>query len=1160
MFYFNDCRFFTFFILLFITSFSVKAQGIPEWKDPEVISVNTEKNRADFVPYADEKSALKLDEKSPFVKSLNGTWKFKWVSHPAKAPSNFFQPSVSTANWDDIPVPSNWQVIGAREGRAYDKPIFTNIKHPFKANPPGIDADTNATGLYRTTFNVTDADKGKTFFLQFGGVQSACYVWLNGEAIGYHEDSMTPFEFNVTDDIKAGANYLAVEVVNWSDGSYLEDQDFWRLSGIFRDVNLISVPDIHINDFAVRTDLDGNYQNATLKISTFVKNFSKQTASGNQLVYTLYDANKSVVIPPVSRLISPIESFAETPIRIDLPVTNPDKWSAESPNLYTLTIQILNSNGKTIEAVSQRVGFREIKISGGQLMVNGKPITIKGVNRHEFDPETGRVISRESMIKDIVLMKQHNINAVRTSHYPNVPEWYDLCDEYGLYVMDEANIESHELWSRNIILADKPQWKAAFLARGTAMLERDKNHPSIIIWSLGNESGMGANFTAMAENFHLSDPTRPVHYEGRSNYKPTTLSNFDIISVMYPSVSDMIELVKKDKKRPLIVCEYAHGMGNSIGNFKDYWDVIEKYPTMQGGFIWDWVDQGLQLKRADGNVFWDYFNYIDGANAGDGLVNPDRVPQPEINEVKKVYQNIKFDIPDTLRAGQHEIIIKNTYDFISLSGFELVWSVQENGKSIGEGTISNLTALSKQVQQLTIPYQIPANPKPGNEYFLNLSIRTKRASLWASAGHEVAWHQVPVAVTTDELKEIAYTRSPALRLSLTRGKGITISGQNFSVSFNKKEARISSFMYKKEEMLESGPFANFWRVPTDNDEGGGKQSFATSWRNANLDSLRLTGSNLRVEKLNPHAYKVTMMKSLRSRSGAMIVSSVYTVYASGDIHVKNTFTPSGEWPSLAKVGMQLQMPVSFDKFQWYGNGPYETYADRKTSGRIGLYSGTVAEQHFPYISPQENGNKTNVRWASVTNEDGLGLLAVSDSVFNVNVHDYTDKELLAAKQRASDFSRGNVTVVNLDLVQMGLGGDDSWSPRVHDQYRLPAKSYAYSFRLKGIDDASNIEQIVHTKLPTIAPKPAPEAATTTATESSDSAPDNTEVAAEDGDEEEAVKPTVRSYSSKYAKKKVSNRKKPTRKKKSVSKKKSSSKKKKVTSKKNTSSKKKKSRR
>lgn len=1128
----NDCRFLTLYILLLLNTLSATAQVLPEWKDPEIISVNTEKGRADFVPYADEKSALRLDKKSPFVQSLNGQWKFQWASHPSKAPLDFFKPAFSVTDWEDIPVPSNWQVVGAREGRAYDKPVFSNIKHPFKANPPGIDADTNATGLYRTTFNVFESDKGKTFFLQFQGVQSACYVWLNGEAIGYHEDGMTPFEFNVTDDIKSGTNTLAVEVVNWSDGSYLEDQDFWRLSGIFRDVNLIRVPEVHINDFSVRTELDAGYQNATLKVSTFVKNFSKQAAAGNQLVLTLYDDKKSVVVSPASHLIGNLEAGGEIPVRLDIPVSNPKKWSAEEPNLYTLTIQILNSNGQPIEAISQRVGFREIKVAGGQLLVNGKAITIKGVNRHEFDPQTGRVISRESMIKDITLMKQHNINAVRTSHYPNVPEWYDLCDEYGLYVMDEANIESHELWRKNIILADKPQWKAAFLARGTAMLERDKNHPSIIIWSLGNESGMGANFTALADYIRLSDPTRPIHYEGRSNYKPTTLSSFDIISVMYPSVSDMVELVNKDKNRPLIVCEYAHGMGNSLGNFKDYWDTIEKYPTMQGGFIWDWVDQGLQLTTADGTPYWHYFNYIDGANAGDGLVNPDRIPQPEINEVKKVYQYVKFEIPDTLRTGQQQIVIKNNYDFISLKDFELAWSLQQNGKEVDAGTIENLSVLPRQSQQLTIPYQIPSGKRSasnaGYEYFLNLGLRLKKQNAWAEAGHEVASHQAPVQVDTDELKDIAYTRSPALRLSLVRGKGVTVSGQHFSVSFNKKSGTISSFMYKKEEMLESGLTANFWRVPTDNDEGGGKQSFASQWRKANLDSLKLTGTDLRVEKINPHVYKVTLKKSLRSRAGAMIVSSVYTIYASGDMHVQNTFAPTGEWPPLAKVGMQFRMPVEYNQVEWYGNGPFETYADRKTSGQIGLYAGSVADQHFPYISPQENGNKTDVRWARVTNEDGLGLIAISDSVFNFNVHDYTDQDLLAAKERAAVLARGNSTTVNIDLAQMGLGGDDSWSPRVHEKYRLPARVYSYSFRLKGIDKASNIDQITHAKLPAVALKVIEPAATET---DGDIEEGETEAA----DAEEAVKPTVRKYSSKYSKIK---KKKPTRKKRSVSRKKS----------------------
>jgi beta-galactosidase len=1059
---------------LFLACFSLGAyaQAVPEWQDPQVISINTEKPRADFIPYPTEKSALAMNGKSPFVQSLNGSWKFKWASHPSKAQLNFYDPKVSDANWENIPVPSNWQVVGAREGRRYDRPIFTNIKHPFKATPPRITADTNAVGMYRTTFTVSEEVKDKQVFLHFGGVQSACYVWLNGVAIGYHEDGMTPFEFDITEDVKPGVNNLAVEVINWSDGSYLEDQDYWRLSGIFRDVNLLLLPKAMLTDYSVRTVLDANHENATLKLSAFVKNYGQQPIHAHQVLFTLYDASKSVVATPVSQMVGTLEMGREGTVRAEMPVANPAKWSAETPHLYTLTIQLMNSDGKVLEAASQRVGFRDVKIKGGQLLVNGKAVMIKGVNRHEFDPETGRVISRESMIRDITLMKQHNINAVRTSHYPNTSEWYDLCDQYGLYVMDEANIESHELWSKNIILADNPQWRSAFLARGNAMVERDKNHPSVIIWSLGNESGMGQNFADMGEFIKLADPTRPIHYEGRKDYKPTSLSSFDIVSVMYPSTQDMIDLVKKDKTRPLIVCEYAHGMGNSIGNLKEYWNVIEKHPTMQGGFIWDWVDQGLKLKKPDGTAYWDYFNYIDGANAGDGLVNPDRTPQPELNEVKKVYQYVKFELPDTLKVGEKAVTIHNTYDFQSLNGYELVWSVQENGKTIGKGgTIGNLNIQARQKHPVNIPYELPATSKPGAEYFLNLSVRLKEATTWAPKGHEVAWHQVPVIKPAAPLPNLSLYSERPLRVAQISSGRVAINGQDFSVTFDKNQGRMISFKNKKEEMLENGPYANFWRVPTDNDEGGGNKSFASQWRAASLDTLETVSSDLKTQRITAQIYRVTLTQTLKQPKGEMDVTSVYMVYASGDIHVRNTFTPRGEWPPLAKVGMQLTMPNAFTKTQWYGNGPFETYSDRK-SAKVGIYGGSVADQHFAYIAPQENGNKTDVRWATITNQEGTGLLVMSDSVFNFNVHDYTDKDLLAAKRRAASLSRGQVTTVNIDLAQMGLGGDDSWSPRVHEAYLLPAKTYSYAFRLRPIDNTSNIDQIAGVRLPYLGEKEA----------------------------------------------------------------------------------------
>jgi len=1087
---------------LFLTVFSFigKTQTIPEWQDPLVNSVNTERSRANFIPYPDEKSAIQGTAKSPLVTSLNGTWKFKWASHPSKALPNFFDPKLNVAGWDDIPVPSNWQVVAAREGRPYDKPVFTNIKHPFNANPPRIVADTNSVGMYRKTFTVPADIKDKSVFIRFEGVQSACYVWLNGEAIGYHEDGMTPFEFNITEDVKPGENQLAVQVINWSDGSYLEDQDYWRLSGIFRDVNLLILPKTIVTDYSVRTDLDENNENAVLKIAAFIKNFGQQAIYAHQVVFSLYDANNMVAASPVSYTIESLTEYQESTIRMEIPVNSPNKWSAEIPYLYNLSIQLMNSDGKVLEAINQKVGFRSVKIKSGQLLVNGKAITLKGVNRHEFDPETGRVISRESMITDIKLMKQHNINAVRTSHYPNVSEWYDLCDQYGLYVMDEANIESHELWGRNIILADKPEWKAAFIARGAAMLDRDKNHPSVIIWSLGNESGMGANFTAMADFIKLADPSRPVHYEGRKDYKPTTLSNFDIISVMYPSTKDLTELVKQDKTRPLIICEYAHGMGNSIGNFKEYWDVIERYPTMQGGFIWDWVDQGLKLKRPDGSFYWDYFNYIDGANAGDGLVNPDRTPQPELNEVKKVYQYVKFEMPDTLRQGQKTVTIRNNYDFLSLSGFDLSWSLQENGKVVAKGILTNLNIPPRQAQQITIPFELPAAKSANSEFFLNLSLVTKTANLWSVKGHEIAWQQTPVSTYIPERQNLSLTKNTALRVTQINSGRVQLTGQFFSVIFDKRAGRMTSFKNKKEEMIKSGPFANFWRVTTDNDEGGGEKSFASQWRNAGLDTLQLLKCDMRTERVNTHAYRIHLTKVLKGLTGEMQVNSIYTVFATGDIHVKNTFTPSGNWPVFAKVGLQFEMPSDFKKMQWYGNGPFETYADRKTSGRVGLYSGTAESQHFPYIAPQENGNKTDVRWASVTNQEGVGLLAISDSVFNVNVHDYTDKALTAAKTRAAVLTRGDVTVVSLDLAQMGLGGDDSWSPRVHDNYRLPAKVYSYAFRLKAIDNTTNLDEVLRSQLPYLPGNSVIEPISSESPE-----PGEEEIA----EEEEIIKPVVR---------------------------------------------------
>lgn len=885
---------------LLFNTFKSQAQAVPEWQDPQVFAVNTEKPHADFIPYPNEKSALLADKKASSLRSLNGTWKFKWASHPSKAVPNFFDPNMQDAGWDNIPVPSNWQVIAAREGRKYDQPISGN-KQPFKATPPRINTDTNAVGMYRTTFTVSDDLKSKEIFLHFAGVQSACYVWLNGVAIGYHEDGMTPFEFDITEDVKSGLNHLAVQVINWSDGSYLEKQDQWRLSGIFRDVNLLVRPKVILTDFSVRTILDANQEHATLKLSAFVKNYTEQAVHAHQVLFTLYDASKSVVVTPVSQMVGTLDPAKEGAVRVDIPIPNPVKWTAETPYLYTLSIQLMNSDGKVIEATSQPVGFREVKMKNGQILLNGKAITIRGVNRPEIDPETGQAISREAMMKDITLMKQHNINAVRTSHYPNASEWYDLCDQFGLYVIDEANIDNLGFVSQNITLADMPQWRSAFLARSNAMIERDKNHPSVIIWSLGNDSEKGKNFKDMADYTNLADPTRP----------------------------------------------------------------IDQHPAKLAQFALNWI------------------------------------PQPDLNEIKKANQYVKFESSDTMRAGEKTVSILNNYDFLPLNVFELAWSVQENGKVIGKpGVINNLNAASKQRQQVAIPYEMPATPKPGAEYFLNVNIRLKDGTSWAPKGHEVAWQQITLIQPQQTAPLLSLYNERPLRVAQISSGRVAITGQDFAVTFDKKDGLIS-FKNKREEMLQT---------PS--------------------DSLETTNSVMKTQRLTPTVYKVTINKTHTGSAGEVGVTSEYIVYATGDIYVKNTFSPGNAWQSVAKSKPHLTMLDAFNKTQWYGS---DFYTSQNARGKVGLNSGSAAGANFNNILPLPNGKRTNVRWASITNQDGIGLLAVSDTTYQVNASTYTNREQDIAKQN---------------------------QPPLADQ-----ATFSYAFRLKPIDNTSNIEQFTAYKLP-----------------------------------------------------------------------------------------------
>ncbi|MFN8348080.1 MAG: glycoside hydrolase family 2 TIM barrel-domain containing protein [Spirosomataceae bacterium] len=1113
---------------------TVFAQDLPDWENPAVINRNTERPHTTLIPYSDEASALKFDRAaSPYFKSLNGNWKFKWVSHPSKVPGDFFQLNANTSSWDNLPVPSNWQVVGAREGRSYDRPVFTNIKHPFPATPPRITSDTNAVGLYRTAFSIPTNWPGRDVFLHFAGVQSACYVWVNGLQMGYHEDGMTPAEFNITKYLRAGENQLTVQVINWSDGSYLEDQDFWRLSGIFRDVYLYAAPVIHVRDYYVSTDLDENYQNATLKISAFVKNFSSQVQDKYQVRFKLYDPDGRIVQGDLIRNVPMMDPKDESYLNLNIPIPTPARWTAETPNIYKLILQVVNGEGQTTEVLSTRVGFREINLRNGQLLINGKAVKFKGVNRHEFDPNTGRVVSRESMIKDIMLMKQHNINAVRTSHYPNDPLWYDLCDEYGLYVIDEANIESHELWQqKGISLAANPDWKEAFVARGKAMVERDKNHPCVVIWSLGNETGMGQNFEDMAQIIRLIDPTRPLHYEGRANYPKSfeetdqAVTNFDINSTMYPSVKVMEAMVKKDPNRPLIICEYAHAMGNGVGNLSDYWDVIDQNPRMQGGFIWDWVDQGLNLKDKNGQSYIAHINYIDGANAGDGLVNPDRVPQPEINEVKHVYQYVKFTPKDTISVQNQTITLNNNYDFLSLRPFKLVWELVENGKTVQQGEIKDLTTSPGEKQAVTIPFLIPSY-NSGAEYFLNVSLQLKEATAWAIAGHEVAFQQLYVKTPPVPKTTVTWPVTSTVKVGLVRGGGIQLTNPQFKIIFDRKSVGISSFVYKNRELIAAPLLPDFWRVPTDNDEGGNKASFAARWRAAGLDSLRRMGGDIRVEQIGLSIARVHTQSTWVGKAGiSFVVKTTYTVFGSGDIEVKNTVTVNGNnVPPLPKIGFQMQLPASFRQLSWYGRGPFESYWDRKSAARVGEYSGSVADQHFAYTMPQENGNKTDVRWAAVTDSVGFGLLVMGDPTLNFSAHDYTAADLSDSKI-TQNLPRGLASVLHFDYKIMGLGGDDSWTPRTHPEYLLTDKEYTYSFRLRPFDATVPLSAITQTALPEITAQS--QAASELGAPASIVKEGTPAGAAQTNDEQEAA--IKKAEAKKYIKRKPTYRKKPVAKK------------------------------
>lgn len=1027
---------------------------LQDWENPRVVGRNKERPHVPLRPYADETAALEESE-SPYVKLLNGDWKFQWSPNPSSAPQGFYGVDLDDAGWDEVAVPGNWQMQG------HGKPIYTNSIYPFPVDPrfaPAIAQmhanmdwerknmldlalppqaldlpltvphDDNPTACYRTRFTVPEHWAGRLVLLRFEGVDSAFHLWINGQAVGYSQDSRLPAEFNVTPYLHSGENVLATRVYRWSDGSYLEDQDFWRLSGIYRDVALWAAPPLRLRDFAIQTDLDAAYQDAVLKIRVNIRNDGDNDAVG----YTLQARLLSHQPINTSTHKVTVEAGTERTLEIAQAVHNPAKWSDEHPNLYTLLLTLQDPAGRVLQVERSRVGFRQVEIKGGQLCVNGKAIRIKGVNRHEHDPGTGHTISMASMSEDIRLMKQFNVNAVRTSHYPDDPRWYDLCDVYGMYVLDEANIESHGVWDR---LAKDPGWQTAFLERVSGMVERDKNHPCVIAWSLGNESGYGPNFEAAADWVHAHDPTRPLFYHPAAD-APCV----DILAPMYPSVERLVKTAQApDETRPIMMCEYAHAMGNGPGGLKEYWEAIERYPRLIGGCVWDWVDQGLRQVSAGGEVWFAYGgDFGDEPNDGNfcinGLIGPDRVPHPGLWELKKMHEPVLVE-PVDLRTGKFKII--NRYAFSDLSGLDIAWSLEADGETVQSGALPRLDTPPGESTVVPIPYYEP-ELTPGTGYQLTLRFTLAQETPWAPQGHELAWAQVslPFAVPIQILR---FDKMPVLAAEETQD-AITVRGQDFALTFDRETGCIVAWDEQGRAVVRRGPELNLWRAPTDNDA----KTMAALWQVAGLERLQERGQAMSVERISPQMVQVRV-ETADQQVGATC-RYIYTVLGSGDVLLEHTLQLAEGLPPLPRVGVKLVVPGGYEQLTWYGRGPHETYADRKLGARVGLYRGTVDEQFVPYVTPQEHGNKTGVRWAALTDEGGAGLLVVGKPHLSASAHHYTARDLADARHTYELERRDDITL-NLDLAQSGLGSE-SCGPGVLPQYRLEAREYRYYLRLK----------------------------------------------------------------------------------------------------------------
>ncbi|MEF2243589.1 glycoside hydrolase family 2 TIM barrel-domain containing protein [Paenibacillus sp. IITD108] len=1022
------------------------ANGYPEWNNnPDIFQLNRLPAHAHMMHFATEAEALINDHtSSSFYKSLNGSWKFSFAETPEQRIKHFYTADYDASSWDNIEVPSHWQL------RGYDYPQYTNVKYPWSVLEPELrapfaPAKYNPVGSYITSFTVPQEWSGMPVFISLQGVESAFYIWVNGDLVGYSEDTFTPADFDLTPYLIPGENKLAVEVYRWCDASWLEDQDFWRMSGIFRDVYLYAAPPVHIADFSVQGLLDDDYRHGELKIQAVLENYNEAAVHPMQLTASLYQNGRLLQEKSIS-ITELVQS--RTACSFEMHVDNPLHWSAESPNLYTVVLSLRSGEGNCLDAVCCRTGFRRFEIKDGLMKINGKRIVFKGVNRHEFSSSKGRAIGKAEMIRDIELMKAYNINAVRTSHYPNQSAWYELCDEYGLYVIDEANLETHDTWqygqgtvNETNVPGNNPAWTENVLDRCNSMLQRDKNHPSIIIWSLGNESFGGTNFIAMYDFLKNADSTRLVHYEGVFHARESEAAS-DIESTMYIKPWAVEAYAKNNPKKPYIICEYSHAMGNSCGGLHLYWELFERYDILQGAFIWDWIDQAILTKTDDGVDYLAYGGDFgetphDGNFCGNGLIFADRTVTPKLEEVKRCYQNVKFEAVD-LEKGT--IRLTNRFLFTNLNHYSLRWTVTLNGAA-SESGIMPIALEAGESMELTIPYSTLQAPRL-QEVILTLSLIRNEAAAWAPAGHEEAWEQFIITPYFASKLHALATQNDSLVVN-THNDGLQIEGSNFSILFNRSSGDLISYLADGKEFLLEPARPNFWRASTDNDRGNKLPERSEVWKNAH-DKRSL----IHFDWKQVSGFVVITVKYAIATTPVSSLLLEYRIQADGTIHVHEQFNPGEGLPEIPEIGLLFVLDQRLDTIAWYGRGPHENYWDRKTSAKVGQYSGTVKEQFTPYLRPQECGNKTDVRFGSLTEGlDGAGLRFAGDNLIEVCVLPWTPEEL-EASDHTYKLPQSDKSVLRINYKQMGVGGDDSWGARTHEAFILPSnRTYSFGFTI-----------------------------------------------------------------------------------------------------------------